>query len=131
MKGVRTPRPGHFPGTPFQRGGDGRENLHPLVQTAHSRSSASANSGTAANKPIVISQRQHQGAWIWPGHKISRKFNDELRKLGYEQRETGFWNNRPSMVVVPERIAVVVPERIAVVVPERIAVVVPERIAVL
>ena len=56
------------------------------------------------------------------GHKISRKFNDELRKLGYEQRETGFWNNRPSMVVVPERIAVVVPERIAVVVPERIAV---------
>jgi hypothetical protein len=74
------------------------------------------------SKPIVISQREHQGAWIWPGHKISRKFNDELRKLGYEQRETGFWNNRPSMVVVPERIAVVVPERIAVVVPERIAV---------
>ena len=66
------------------------------------------------------------------GHKIiSRKLNDELRKLGYEQRETGFWNNRPSMVVVPEHIAVVVPERIAVVVPERIAVVVPERIAVL
>ena len=28
--------------------------------------------------------------------------------------ETGFWNNRPSMMVVPERIAVVVPERIAV-----------------
>jgi hypothetical protein len=48
------------------------------------------------------------------GHKISRKFNDELRKRGYEQRETGVWNNRPSMVVVPERIAVVVPERIAV-----------------
>ena len=55
------------------------------------------------------------------GHKISRKFNDELRKLGYEQRETGFWNSRPGMVgsrahsvVVPERIAVVVPERIAV-----------------
>jgi hypothetical protein len=46
--------------------------------------------------------------------RISRKFNDELRKLGYEQRETGFWNDRPSMVVVPERIAVVVPERIAV-----------------
>ena len=91
-------------------------------RTAHSRSSASANSGTAAKQAYRLSQREHQGAWIWPGRKISRKFNDELRKLGYEQRETGFWNNRPSMVVVPERIAVVVPERIAVVVPERIAV---------
>jgi hypothetical protein len=30
------------------------------------------------------------------GHKMSRKFNDEMRKLGCEQRETGFWNNRPA-----------------------------------
>ena len=29
--------------------------------------------------------------------KISRKFNEKLRQLGYKQIKAGLWNNRPSV----------------------------------
>ena len=31
------------------------------------------------------------------GKKITRKFNDYLRKHGYEKIDTGWWNNRPTL----------------------------------
>jgi hypothetical protein len=37
------------------------------------------------------------GSEILTGSKISRKFNDRLRSLGYEKLETRIWNDRPSV----------------------------------
>lgn len=37
------------------------------------------------------------GGIVYPREKISKKFNDTLKELGYIKVNTGFWNNRPNI----------------------------------